>query len=438
MRLDTRRLIYTMCVPLGLLVSSESIAASLESAIQTALQNNPYVREQDGFVGSAEQEMDLVRRDRALQVNLSSDVGIARRDDGLTSARNSDDLKERYGAGISARWDFYDGGRFKNRLLASDKSRQATEFSREGVRSDTVMKAINAYYDVYRNRMLIEFGEEVLAEYDRLIEFMSLRVKSGDTASYELNTVHLSRSEIEFERQGFKHALFRAEEDYLLIVGERPDQLKSPNGPSKQYMQSVSEGDWEALALKQHPKVLEQHKRVEQLKAQLGEVSLDGRPTAGLEVSHRWDKGVEGIAGDRNDSSALLRVNWQLLGNNRSAQVKKANAELEAGRERLIYLKREVMRSVRLSQEFRRASKKAEVQHEKDLENIQMLLKTSTERLKHQAGTANNINSILQVLKQYQNSQKGFLQARYDKQRYGYELLYSSGGLSFVVQNLSQ
>jgi len=427
-----------MFAPLVCIASFNTSAVSLDTTIRSALQNSSYIREQDGFVASAEQDINLVKRDRALQVNLSGDVGMARRDDGLTRARDSDNSKERYGAGVSARWDFYDGGRFRNRLLASDKNRQAVEMSRESVRSDTVMKAINAYYDVYRNRMLIEFGEEVLEEYDRLIAFMSLRVKSGDTASYELNTVHLSRSEIEFEHQGFKHALFRAEEDYFLVVGHRPDELISPNGLSESFLAQVSQGDWEALALKKHPKILEQHERINQLKALLSEVKLDNRPTAGLEVSHRWDKGVEGIAGDRNDTSALLRLNWQLMGNNRSAQVKKAVAELEAGRERLKYLQREVLRSVRLSGEFRSAATRAEGQHEKDLENIQVLLKSGTERFKHQAGAAGNINSILQVLKQYQNSQKGFLQARYDSQRYAYELLYSSGGLSFIIDNLSQ
>ncbi len=411
-----------------ILMPLASQADTLADAVSTALKSSHYLQEQENLIQSAEQDISLEQRARQVQINVSADAGVSQRLDDSTRSQDNDDVKKRTGAGVTARWDFFDGGRYASRLSAAELRAEMSRQSRENVRDEVIMKSLSIYYDLFRYKRLLAFNTDLLKEYDRLASHVEKRVNSGNAPSYELDEIRLSRSDVEFNRQELLLKQFEASEAYQTDIGPIPANLEEPEGPSGIFSgQPVAH--WQQQAVSENARLQEEKLRQQELQQRVEMARSDLMPTAGVEVSHRWDYGVDGIAGDRTDTSALLKVSWQLFGQNRSAQISKAVAELEAARSRYAYLEAEVMRTIRLSSFSRKTAIKAMANYRQDLNRIDQLLAISDQRMNLGSGANSSVQNVLKVLKQYQRAQEGFLNAFYDGQLYSYRLLHSAGVL---------
>ncbi|WP_145959851.1 TolC family protein [Pelagibaculum spongiae] len=411
-------------------MSSTAHALDLNQTIKTALQENPYIYQQQQLVEVNQQEINLTKSRRLPQINLSADAGWSQRKDETTEANSTDNVKGRAGIGVNGRWDFYDGGRYAGDLSASEKRYLAARSSLAAVQQDVAMRVIQAYYDVYLNREQLAFSSDVAKAYDDLVAHVEKRVKKGLAPEYELSEARLARSEIDFRAQSLQQALIEAEAAFFVEASIPPNSLEEPIRPNNQIFQQQDAEKWKTLALENNPMLQQLAFNAQALNNQVDVAASASKPTLAVEASHRWDDGAEELAGDRQDSSVLLRMNWQLTGQSTSSQVNKAQAQYRSAKAELQYRQKEITRQIQVISYSRKSALASLDLYGEDLKRIQQLLKASRKRLEMSTGSNSGVSAAVKVLKQYQSAQDGYLKAYFESQLLAYRLLHATGLLN--------
>lgn len=282
----------------------------LAEVVRTALASHPKVAASRAGFKASQYGIDEQRAGLLPSLDLSADTGYqhAHRRDGEATA---DDLwrnKQR----LSLTQLLFDGGETANRYAAAKASSAAERYDFMASATQIARRAIGAYLDVARDRELIGAAMDNINFHRGILDDVNEAARQGGGAESRVAQVRTRLLNAQSQRRRLEANLRNSMADYIEAVGQAPGDTSRPEMPATVLPSSLNEAV--AIAVKNNYDLLSSGRREEA--ASLTAESAKGSfyPTIDIELAHERRDNLDGTRGLEADSTALLRLTWELYG----------------------------------------------------------------------------------------------------------------------------
>ncbi len=328
---------------LALFATAPAAAQSLTEAVQQALTTNPDV------LAGVHERRAVYQEFRGARAgyfpSVDANLGIGREN---TDTDNIDDVTlTRREAGIAITQMIYDG-----LLTASEVDRQGARvdsraYALHGIAENTALRVAETYLAVLQRQELVEAARSNLSAHESSYDQIKLRSDSGVGRRSDLDQIEgrlaLARTNLMAEEANLRDA----ETNFLRVVGGMPEALSAPEG-----MASVPPTLDETVkaALETHPTLKSAEADVAAAEAQQRAAKSAFSPRFDLELGANQNEDVDGIEGDDDDLSAMVRMRYNLFrGGRDQARMEETAHLIEQAKEIRNRTHRQVEEGTRLS-----------------------------------------------------------------------------------------
>lgn len=232
------------------------------------------------------------------------------------------------------------------------KRQRARMASAESEAIDTAenyaLQAARAYLELLRRDQLVKLSKETLYNHVRIYDQIKRRSESGlgTLASIQQAEGRLALAEV--NSLAAENNLLDAQSNYQRVVGQEPP---TEIEPLMEDALSIPGSFEEALAIAndKHPVVGIAQYDIEATYAQRDAAKSRMYPRLDLEVQRRWDENIDGIEGDDEDLTAMLRLRYNLY-NGGADKARIRQSEYQIGEAQQV--QRDSMRQVKQSLEL--------------------------------------------------------------------------------------
>ncbi|MBV1787226.1 TolC family outer membrane protein [Marinobacterium sp. D7] len=232
------------------------------------------------------------------------------------------------------------------------KRQRARMASAEAEATDTAenyaLQAARAYLELLRRDQLVKLAKETLYNHVKIYDQIKRRSESGlgTLASIQQAEGRLALAEV--NTLAAENNLLDARANYQRVVGQEPpaelEQLMDDALPIPGSFEEAL-----AAANENHPVVGIAQNDVEATYAQRDAAKSRMYPRLDLEVERRWDENLDGIEGDDEDLTAMLRLRYNLF-NGGADKARIRQTEYQIGEAQQV--QRDSMRQIKQSLEL--------------------------------------------------------------------------------------
>lgn len=341
-KLSRKRLLAMM---IGGLLATPLAAQTLTEAVQETVKSNPDILSNIQERLAVDQELRQARAGYLPSVGINAGIGRERSDNPSTAGSVTLTRRE---AGISLNQMLFDGFATPSEVDRQRARANSRANTVKGSAEETALRAVEMYLNVLRRQELVAAARENLKAHERTHDQIKLRSDSGigRKSDYEqtVGRLALARTNLQAEETNLKDA----EANYQRIVGVMPEQLSMPELPESSLPASSDEAL--RIALENHPTLKSADADVEATEAQHRAAQSPFYPRLDFELGATNNQDIDGINGDNNDATAMLRLRYNLFSGGRDKARSEQTAYLinsaKAVRERT---RREVIESEQLS-----------------------------------------------------------------------------------------
>jgi adhesin transport system outer membrane protein len=293
---------------LTLLGAPSAFAMSLQEAAMMAVTTNPAMEAAKENRRAQVYELEQGRGLYYPRLDLSADVGPEWTN---TRAINPSITWLRYDSQVSLTQLLFDGFE-REALIERRASRLDGAALRVEERVETLsLDTAEVYLDVLRYRDLAAIARENIAVHESILSQVRQRVDGGESGVGDLQQTESRLAAARETLISTEQDLRDAEARFAAIVGAEPDALvpapsMAGNLPG-QVQQAVSQ------AINNSPTLRARAAQIDEAKALHREAAAAYYPTIELVLQHSRNYNVDGVAGQNNDASALLQLNWNLF-----------------------------------------------------------------------------------------------------------------------------
>ena len=294
-------------------LSGTANAGSLLESVNQALASNPEVAIRTSEASARMDEIRQAESGYLPRVDLTAGIGFE--DSRNATTLNDSDREDRHAqrtrreGAITLRQMLFDGKRTKG-SVAQQVARQASAMADVCfISEDIALQAARSYMEVLKARQLVENGRENLKNHESVVEKVRKKTESGLGSDADLVQAQGRLVLAQANLISLEASLGDAEAVYRRTVGNLPDSFDQPGSPANLPLDLD-------LALKtaskNHPGIKLADADVEAAEA-LYEISKSAYyPTFTAELGATWGKDQEGAKGTINDTTAMLRMNYNL------------------------------------------------------------------------------------------------------------------------------
>ncbi len=293
----------------GVLLAPPVAAHSLSEAIQLALSNNPEVLSAQQGVGVAKEQLTQSKAGWLPTVDLAVDVGNEYKDkqgtDATSLAKNISSL--------TVTQPLFDGGATSAAVARSGEMKHISSVHLNEVRTSVTLKAIEAWYEVYRLQREIKLTNANVLEHKKHFMQIKQKVEAGGASKDELSAAETpwiaSKTALINAQGDYKDAVAK----YVAVVGLEPNvELKSALEITEALLPATIN---EALEI-----LLQNNYVLETARANLAAAKADHHgaragllPTLDLELKGGRKENDSGAITVDQDYTALLKLNYNLF-----------------------------------------------------------------------------------------------------------------------------
>ncbi len=293
----------------GFFLAPPVTAHSLSQAIQLALSNNPEVLSAQQGVGVAGEQLTQSKAGWLPTVDLTVDIGNEYKDKQGTPATS---LAKNISS-LTLTQPLFDGGATSAAVARSGEMKHISSVHLDEVRSEVTLKAIEAWYEVYRLQRVIRLTNTNVLEHKKNVAQIKQKVEAGGAGRAELVAA-------ETPWIAAKNALINAQGDYkdavaayVAVVGVEPvANLKDALGITDALLPATVD---DALGT-----LLQKNYILETARANLAAAKADHHgaragllPTLDLELQGGRKENDAGAITVDQDYTALLKLNYNLF-----------------------------------------------------------------------------------------------------------------------------
>jgi adhesin transport system outer membrane protein len=325
-------------------------ADTLQDAVNATIKTNPDILAASNERNAVAEEINQARAGYFPTIDLSIGTGWEESDNPTTRAGGTHKKASlnRDEASLNLRQMLFDGMATKNEVRRHSARADARAHSVYSVAENTALEAVGAYLDVIRRQKLVDLAATNLEAHERTHDQIKLRSERGVGRKADLDQslgrVALAKAYLIAEESNLRDA----ETDYLRVVGMPADSLSDPQSPQKMLPENVDEAI--DRAINNHPTLKSAEADVESANAQHDTAKSPFFPRVDFELGTTADNDVDGVDGHNNDTTAMIRLRYNLLNGGKDTARRQETAHLiNQAAEIRNNTRRQVEQSVRLS-----------------------------------------------------------------------------------------
>ena len=339
---------YSVYIALSALFVGNVAAASLEDTVRETVATNPDVLIVGSQRDSIEQQMEQTRAGFYPQVDITVGAGWETSDNPTTRSggHGSKNLNHDE-ADILVRQLLYDGQGTESeyeRQRARVNSRAFETFSTAEV---IALKTVEAYFSVIREEKLVGLARKNLESHQTTYDRIVKRAKSGvgrraDTQQ-ALGRLALARTNLMAEENRLQDAV----SSYISVVGHEPVDLIEPI--SRDYLIPASLDESMSVALDNHPRLKSADSDIDAAREQHNATRSLFLPRVHLEIQGTHNENQDGVPGQNDNASVMVRGRYNLTGGKDMARRKETVYQIDEAKEIRDRTRRQVIESMQLS-----------------------------------------------------------------------------------------
>jgi len=319
--------------------SHHGIAQSLESAVATALDTHPQVKQAFARFKSKEEEVNAASAGYLPTIDLTAGYGYEYVDspgqrraalgvsDGKTELRRGE-------FGLSLRQILFDG-----MLTSSDVDRTTFEASAEqwtlvSTAEDLALEVSKVYLNYIKADQLVTLSEKNVASHKDILSQIQERTDSGVGSIADLSQAKGRLARAQSNLIASKNNRLDARAQFIRLTNTEPRALVMPVPDARMLPQSKAAGL--QLAIDQHPVIKSARQDINAAHSFKDTIKASYYPTLSLELEANSDNDINGesglnrtgdnVGGHRNDARAMIRLRYNLFSGGKDVALERSAA----------------------------------------------------------------------------------------------------------------
>ncbi|MEO5702876.1 MAG: TolC family outer membrane protein [Gammaproteobacteria bacterium] len=287
-------------------------AVTLQDAVKETLATNPTIQAAIAQRNSREGELQQARAGYKPTIDLTASIGYGSADNSSTQSSASE-THSRSESAINLRQMIFDGFATRSEVARQTERINSAAYAVYGTAENTGLRATEVYLNVLRQEELVKLATDNLATHERIADQIILRADAGVGRKSDQNQVEGRRALATSNLISAQTNLTDARTNYQRVIGNLPgagDELEKPEFNESVLPATVDDAVQQAVA--GNPTLKSSLADVEATIAQHKGTKSTLYPRFDLEIGETWSSGANGIDGNNNDASALIRMRYNL------------------------------------------------------------------------------------------------------------------------------
>ena len=301
-----RLLVVAIAAAVGSM-SSIAVAESLEQSVATTMLNHPQIKEAYDLYLARTHQIDQARAGYKPKVDLSAGVGP----EWINAVGASDrtDLT-RKDAGITLRQMLFDGFDTSNNVDRTTSEAKAQRLTLFSTAEDVALRVTQVYLNVLKQQEIDDLSKENLATHEQILSDITKRTTSGVGSSADLTQIQGRVARAYSNMAAAQNNLDDAKAEYIRVVNSEPTDLVAPTAEGITLPATLDEALKKATT--NNPVILSSNEDIEAAKYQHEGAKANNYPKVNVEAGQTWYDDADGVKGNKDEASVMLRVRYNL------------------------------------------------------------------------------------------------------------------------------
>lgn len=301
-----RLLVVAIAAAVGSM-SSIAVAESLEQSVATTMLNHPQIKEAYDLYLARTHQVDQARAGYKPKVDLSAGVGP----EWINAVGASDrtDLT-RKDAGITLRQMLFDGFDTSNNVDRTTSEAKAQRLTLFSTAEDVALRVTQVYLNVLKQQEIYDLSKENLATHEQILSDITKRTTSGVGSSADLTQIQGRVARAYSNMAAAQNNLDDAKAEYIRVVNSEPTGLVAPTTEGITLPATLDEALKKATT--NNPVILSSNEDIEAAKYQHEGAKANNYPKVNVEAGQTWYDDADGVKGNKDEASVMLRVRYNL------------------------------------------------------------------------------------------------------------------------------
>lgn len=319
----------------------------------------------------------------------------------------------------------WDGSATLNDMDRTAADAESVRFQLLADSQDIALEVTNIYLDATKAYEVLALSESNLAVHKEIYSDIKKRVESGIGSTADLSQVEARLAKAHGNLLAAQNNLYDVHTQFKRIVGQAPQGLIFPRADENAIPFSVDEAL--DLAIKNHPVIKVAQADVDSARFQYEQTKGVNYPTLSIEANQIWRDDAGGIRGSSNESSAMLRMRYNLYnGGADSDRTESAAYQLNKAKDFRDRTFRSLEEGLRLSWS---ALDLTLQQKEFLADHVDSASDTVIAYEKQYKLGKRTLLDLLNTENELFEARKDYLDAKYDEQYAKYRVMNATGGL---------
>ncbi|KFI12458.1 agglutination protein [Vibrio sp. B183] len=394
---------------------------TLEQAVALTIASNPNVKA--SYNEYMSKLYDAEASSGAYLPSIDLDAGVGYEQVDLASGTENELTRKE--ATLSLTQLIWDGSATLNDMDRTAADAESVRFQLLADSQDIALEVTNIYLDATKAYEVLALSESNLAVHKEIYNDIKKRVESGIGSTADLSQVEARLAKAHGNLLAAQNNLYDVHTQFKRIVGQAPQGLIFPRADENAIPFSVDEAL--DLAIKNHPVIKVAQADVDSARFQYEQTKGVNYPTLSIEANQIWRDDAGGIRGSSNESSAMLRMRYNLYnGGADSDRTESAAYQLNKAKDFRDRTFRSLEEGLRLSWS---ALDLTLQQKEFLADHVDSASDTVIAYEKQYKLGKRTLLDLLNTENELFEARKDYLDAKYDEQYAKYRVMNATGGL---------
>ena len=288
------------------MLSFPAQSQTLEQAVAYTITNNPDIKA--SYNEYMSKLYDAKASSGAYLPSIDLDAGIGYEKVDLASG--TEDELTRKEATLSLTQLIWDGSATLNDMDRTAADAESVRLQLLADSQDIALEVTDIYLNATKAYEVLALSESNLAVHKEIYSDIKKRVDSGIGSSADLSQVEARLAKAHSNLLAAQNNLYDIHTQFTRIVGQSPQALIFPRADEYAIPFSIDEAL--DFAFKNHPVIKVAQSDVDSARFQYDQTKGVNYPTLSIEANQIWRDDAGGIRGNSNESSAMLRMRYNL------------------------------------------------------------------------------------------------------------------------------